>query len=96
MIGPTQKIGQVIRPRQQGIADARNQQGMPIRPLNMQRPVIHFKTGKPPTQNYRRGHPMLTSPNVRPALPVKATTGVPAPQVQAYVRALNGQSKPPR
>lgn len=87
------KLGDIIRPRQESIATARNVQGMPIRPLYMQRPQLHPRTGQPPTENYRKGHPTLTSPVNAPTLPVRATKGAGPNQHQlaAYLKALNGR-----
>jgi hypothetical protein len=85
------KLGDIIRPRQESIATARNVQGMPIRPLYMQRPQFHPRIGGPPTENYRKGHPTLTSPVARPALPVGTATGANQHQLAAYLKALNGR-----
>ena len=85
------KLGDIIRPRQESIATGRNVQGMPIRPLYMQRPQMHPRTGQPPTQDYRKGHPTLTSPLIEPTLPVRSTNGANQHQLVAYLKALNGR-----
>jgi hypothetical protein len=56
--------------------------------------------GRPPTVRpnqrtgnieYRKNHPVFTSPAVRSALPSRAVAGIGTANVTAYVRSLNGK-----
>lgn len=51
------------------------------------RPTRPSRTGRP---GYRKGHPTLTSPSIRAALPVRSIKGVQTGNVAAYVKALRG------
>jgi hypothetical protein len=76
-------VGKIIRPRQTQLGTALAVAGKPALP---QRPQMH--RNKPPTMDYRRNHPTLTSPAQPAALPVRATQGVNSNQLNAYVKAL--------
>jgi hypothetical protein len=77
----------VIKPRQPTLGDALIASGKPLKP---QRPMFHPKTGQPPTMQYRKHHPTLTSPAVKATIPVRGTVGANQHELGAYLKALSG------
>lgn len=74
----------IVRPPQETLGTALAVQGKPVAPG---RPMQH-KNGSPPTQQYREGHPTLTSPAIPASLPLKATQGVNQTQLSGYLKAV--------
>lgn len=83
-------IGKVVRPSQESLGAAIAAKGAPQMPPEWQRPMLHWKKGGPPTQQYRKNHPMLTTAAKAPALPVRSTQGVSQAQLGDYLKALRG------